>query len=127
MGPNALIALILGFLILALPRRHAFGAVLAASACTTFGDAVEVAGLSFYSVRIVILFALIRVIARGELKGLRFHAFDALFLAWLMVTSLLYVAVDGRYVNLTERLGYLFDAGGLYIAARVLIRSADDL
>ena len=44
-----------------------------------------------------------------------------------MVTSLLYVAVDGSYVNLSERLGYMFDAGGLYIAVRVLIRSADDL
>ena len=110
-----------------LPRRHAFGALLAASTCTTGGDAIEVGTLNFYSIRIVIMFALIRVIVRGELKGARFQAFDALFLAWLMLTSLLYVAVDGRYVNFSERLGYLFDAGGLYIAARILIRNVDDL
>src|SRR6185436_12693461 len=116
MGPNALLALVLGALVLVLSRRCAFAAVLAASTCTTFGDAVEVAGLSFYSIRIVIMFALIRVIVRGEVKGVRFQAFDALFLAWLMLASMLYVVVDGRYVNFTERLGYLFDAGGLYVA-----------
>jgi hypothetical protein len=127
MGPNALIALTLGVLVLALPRRHAFGVLLAASTCTTFGDSVEIATLNFYSVRVVIVFTLIRIMVRGELKGVRFHAFDALFLAWLMLTSLLYVAVDGRYVNFIERLGYLFDVGGLYIPVRVLIRSVDDL
>ena len=127
MGPNALIGLTLGALLLVLPRRHAFGAVLAASTCTTGGDAVEIGTLSFYSIRIVIMFALIRITVRGEIGGVRFKAFDSLFLAWLMLTSLLYVAADGRFVNLSERVGYLFDAGGLYIAVRVLIRSVDDL
>jgi hypothetical protein len=127
MGPNALLALVLGALVLALPRRRAVGALLAASTCTTVGDAVEVGTLNFYSIRIVIIFALIRVIVRGELKGVRFQGFDALFLAWLMLASLLYVAVDGSYVNFSERLGYLFDAGGLYIAVRILIRNVDDL
>ena len=49
---------------------------------------------------VVLMFALIRVIVRGELKGVRFQAFDALFLAWLMLTSLLYVAVDGSYCRI---------------------------
>ena len=128
MGPNALLALVLGVLACSRCRDGApFGALLAASTCTTCGDALDVGTLSFYSIRIVIMFALIRVIVRGELKGVRFQAFDALFLAWLMLTSLLYVAVDGSYVNFTERLGYLFDAGGLYIAVRILIRNVDDL
>ena len=41
-----------------------------------------------------------------------------------MLASLLYVAVDGSYVNFSERLGYLLDAGGLYIVVRILIRNA---
>src|SRR4051812_42867388 len=127
MGPNALLAIVLGVLVLALPRRRAFGATLAASTCTTLGDAIELGTLHFYSIRRVIMFALVRISVRSELGSVRFQAFDGLFLAWLMVTSLLYVAIDGSYVNLTERLGYMFDAGGLYIAARALIRSADDL
>lgn len=127
MGPNTLLAFLLGFLALLLPRRYAVGALLAASTCTTFGDSVEIGTLNFYSIRVVIMFALIRIIVRGELKGVRFRAFDALFLIWLMVTSLLYVAIDGSYVKFSERLGYLFDAGGLYIAVRILIRNVDDL
>lgn len=127
MGPNAVLALVLGALALALPRRRAVGALLAVSVCTTFGDALQVGTLNFYSIRIVIMFVLIRVIVRGELKGVRFQGFDALFLVWLMLASLLYVTLDGSYVNFTERLGYLFDAGGLYIAVRTLIRNADDL
>jgi hypothetical protein len=56
MGPNVLLGIIFGMLALALPRRRAFGAVLAAGTCTTYGDALDLGGLSFYSIRIVIMF-----------------------------------------------------------------------
>ena len=56
-------------LVLALPRRRAFGAVLAASTCTTYGDAIELGTLHFYSIRIVIMFALVRIIVRSELRA----------------------------------------------------------
>ena len=127
MGPNVILAIIFGMLVLALPRCRAFGAVLGVSAFTTFGDPIVLGGLSFYSIRITIMFAMARIIARGELQAVRFRAFDALVLAWLAVTTLLYVALDGSYVNVTERLGYLFDVGGLYIIVRALIRNVDDL
>ena len=127
MGPNALLGIIFGVLALTLPRHRAFGAVLAAGTCTTYGDALDLGGLSFYSIRIVIVFTLIRVIARSELNGVRFHAFDALLAAWLIAACLLYVALDGSYVNFTERLGYLGDVGGLYVIVRALVRNADDL
>lgn len=127
MGPNALLGIVFGVLALVLPRRCAFGAVLAAGTCTTYGDALDLGGLSFYSIRIVIVFTLVRVIARSELTGVRFQAFDALFAAWLIVTCLLYVTLDGSYVNFTERLGYLGDVGGLYVIVRALVRNADDL
>ena len=127
MGPNTLLGIILGVLALALPRHRAFGAVLAAGTCTTYGDALDLGGLSFYSIRIVIVLTTVRVIARGELNGVRFHAFDALFAAWLIVTCLLYVTLDGSYVNFSERLGYMGDVGGLYIIVRALVRNADDL
>ena len=127
MGPNTLLGICLGVLALALPRRCAFGAVLAAGTYTTYGDALDLGGLSFYSIRIVIVFTLVRVIARSDLNGIRFQAFDALFAAWLIVTNLLYVTFDGSYVALSEQLGYLGDAGGLYVIVRALVRNADDL
>lgn len=127
MGPNTLLGIVFGVLVLALPRRFAFGAILATATYTTYGDALDLGGLSFYSIRIVIVLALVRVIARGDLNGVRFKAFDALFAAWLIASCLLYVTLDGRYVNSSERLGYLGDVGGLYVIVRALVRNADDL
>lgn len=127
MGPNALLGIIFGVLALVLPRRRAFGAILAAGTYTTYGDPLDLGGLSFYSIRVVIVLTLVRVIVRSELNRTRFKAFDALFLAWLIATSLLYVTFDGSYINFSERLGYLGDVGGLYIVVRALVRNADDL
>lgn len=127
MGPNSVIGICLGVLALVLPRRLAFGAVLASVIYTTYGDALELGGLSFFSIRIVIIFTLVRVIVRSELKGVRLQPFDGLIAAWLLATNILYVALDGRFVNFSERLGYLGDVGGLYVIVRAFVRNVDDL
>lgn len=127
MGPNAVLAIVLGMLGFVLPRSRAFGVVLAACLYTTHGDGVELGELHFYSIRILILFVLIRVVVRGELNAIRLRAFDILFFAWLIATNILYVAFDGSYVNFSERLGDMYDVGGLYIIVRALIRNIDDL
>lgn len=127
MGPNSVLGISLGVLALVLPRRLAFGAVLASVIYTTYGDALDLGGLSFFSIRIVIIFTLVRVIARSELKGVRLHPFDALIAAWLLATNVMYVVLDGSFVNFSERLGYLGDVGGLYVIVRAFVRNVDDL
>src|SRR5262249_35356859 len=52
---------------------------------------------------------------------------DKVLIVWLLVSSFLYVLVDGTYVPLTERLGYAYTAAGMYVLVRSFVRTFDDI
>jgi hypothetical protein len=117
----------LGFLILVLPRRYALAPILMAGCYMTLGQALVIGGLHLYLIRILILFGITRVIVRNELFAIKPNEIDKVWLAWLLVTSFLYVLVDGTHVPWSERLGYVYDTVGIYALVRASIRDFDDI
>jgi hypothetical protein len=93
----------------------------------TLGQALVLGGLNFYLIRVLILFGMTRVIVRRELFSIKPNGIDKVWIAWLLVSSLLYVLVDGTHVPTSERLGYVYDAVGIYSLLRALIRDFDDV
>ena len=84
-------------------------------------------GLHFYFFRVLILFGLARIIVRREVFNIRPNAIDWVLLAWLLVSSFLYLLFDGTNVTLVNRLGYAFDVVGIYALVRSCVRTMDDI
>jgi hypothetical protein len=92
----------------------------------TLGQALIVGGLHFYLLRIIILFGLIRIIIRREIFSIKLTSIDKILIAWLGISSFLYVLFSGNYVYLTERLGGVYNTLGIYFIVRALVRDFDD-
>src|SRR5262245_33151128 len=65
------IGLFLGCLILLLPRRYALTPMLVAGCYMTLGQALVVGPMHLYLIRILILFAVVRVVVRKELFSIK--------------------------------------------------------
>jgi hypothetical protein len=126
-GGSLLLVLCLGFLLLALPRRYAFVPMLIAGCYLTLGQVLIIGGLHFYLIRILIFFGMVRVFVRGEIFSIKMTSIDKVLVAWLMVSSFLYVLFSGADVVLTERMGGVYNTLGIYFFARALIWNLDDI
>ena len=74
--------LVMGVLMVVLPRRYAPIPMIMAGCYITLGQMVYVAGLHFSVMRIMILVGWVRVITRREFKELKFNQIDKALLAW---------------------------------------------
>ncbi len=124
---SLLLTLCLGILLVGLPRRYAFIPLLVSGCYMTLGQSLIIGGLHFYLVRIIILFGLIRIFIRKEMFRIEPTAIDKVLLAWVTVSSFLFVIFGGTNVEITERLGGFYNALGIYFIARALIRDMDDV
>jgi hypothetical protein len=93
----------------------------------TLGQTLIVGGLHFYLIRILILFGLIRIVVKGELFSIQLTSIDKVLIAWLMASSFLYVFFGGANVEITARLGMVYNTLGIYFLIRSLIRDFDDV
>jgi hypothetical protein len=125
-GSFALV-LFLGILLIGLPRRYAMAPLLVAGCYMTLGQVLIVGGLHFYLIRILILFGFVRLLARKELFSIQINTIDRILIAWAMVNTFLYVLFDGTDVHLSERLGFAYNAFGIYFLIRGLVRDLDDV
>ena len=128
LSPVALsLTLVLGVLLLALPRRLALLPILCGVIFIPADQRIIIATLDFSMIRILVLFAAARVIVRGELRPLKLNAIDfcvfALPFIYIVTATLLYGTV-GAFVN---RLGIAFDLIGVYTFTRLLLRGWEDL
>ena len=117
----------LGFLLLVLPRRYALAPMLIGGCYLTLGQALVIAGLHFYLIRILIFFALIRIVIRREIFYVKLNGIDKVFIGWILAVTFLYLIFSGNYATLNERLGNLYNSIGIYFFARSLIWSFDDV
>lgn len=124
---NIIFVLCLGGLLLVLPRRYALAPLLISGCYMTLGQALIIGGLHFYLLRIIIIFGLIRIFFRGEIFRINLTSTDKVFIAWLMASSFLYVLFNGDNVELSERLGGVYNALGIYFLVRALVRDMNDI
>lgn len=126
-GGSLVLILCLGFLLLVLPRRYALVPMLIGGCYMTLGQALIIGGLHFYLIRILIFFGLIRLFLKKEVFTIKFNVIDKFLIAWLIVSSFLFVLFSGTSVNLTERLGGIYNTLGIYLLIRASIRDFDDI
>ncbi len=85
---------------------------------------IVVGGLDFSMIRIIMLVAWARVLARQEYRGFSPGRFDLLFVLWTASLATIFVLRTGNVVN---RLGASFDALTLFFIFRVLLRRREEV
>jgi hypothetical protein len=85
-----------------------------------------IATLDFNMVRILIVFGWLRLALRGELRPLKLNAVDLAFVSWIVLAGTGYVLRQGDFGSFVYRLGFAFDALGIYFLFRMLLRHPAD-
>ncbi len=124
---GVLALLVLGTATLLVPRRYALVPALLMACLVAPAQRIVVATLDFNFVRMMIVFGLLRVLIRGEHAGFRWKPLDMAVVAWsvcsLIAGTLLFASGAG-FIN---RLGFFYDAIGLYFLCRFVIRDWRDV
>jgi len=88
---------------------------------------IVVAGLDFDFIRILVLFGAIRVLIRSEYVSFQWRPLDKAVLLWGLSATLFYTLRLASLSAFVNRLGFCFDAIGMYLLFRCLIRSWQDV
>jgi hypothetical protein len=118
---------VMGFLLLVLPRRLAVLPLFAAACYMTMGQVVDVAGLNFSIIRILVLVGWVRLLIRGEFRSIRWNAIDMAMVWWVIASVTIYTVLWRTGGAFIYKSGQAYDAIGLYILFRALIRDVDDV
>jgi hypothetical protein len=108
-----------------LPRRLAFLPLLAAVCYMPLGQQMIIGGLHFPILRLLILVGVVRVISRGEARGLAWNRMDKVFFWWAVLSVILGTLskpTSGVFVN---RLGAIYYAVGIYFLVSCWVGDAE--
>jgi len=123
---------VLGFILLALfsgvilcgSRRLAVLAVFASVCYVTQGQAVTVAGFNFFAHRIILLAGFIRIVARGELRAVRFNRIDWIMLICAIISTIVPIIRLGVW---KEQVGGAYNVLLAYFLFRCLVRDLEEV
>jgi hypothetical protein len=118
--------ILMGILILSLPRRGAVIPLLLTFCFITLGQRVDVGGLNFTLMRIAIFFGLMRVVARGEVKELKRNSIDSCLLWFVFASMITYMLLTQTWDGFVSSFGPAYNALGSYFLFRILVRDIDD-
>jgi hypothetical protein len=121
------LTLSMGVLLLILPRRFALLPIAVITCYMTFGQRVVVAGLHFTMLRVLVLFGCARIALRTEFRALKWTRIDTLVVLWVLANVMVYVLLRQTLEALIYRLGFAYDALGLYFLFRVLVQNIEDV
>lgn len=119
--------LALGLMMLLAPRRNAVLPLVILVSFVPAAQRVVLAGFDFDFLRLMVLFGWARILIRSEWRGFKFRPIDAWQASVVLVGTFVFVSLHESEAAFIYRLGYSFDAIGLYLMLRVLVRTWDDV
>jgi hypothetical protein len=107
-------------------RRYAVWPLIVVTCFVVPSQRIVVGTLDFTLLRVLVLVGLVRVVARGEFKGLFWNKLDSAMLAYTVLRTFmsLFNDVPGDFA---ARLGGDVDIFGMYLLCRFLIRDWNDV
>lgn len=113
--------------ILIVPRKWASVPLLLVTCYMVLSQGIQIGGLNFFAIRLVILAGLARVVLRGERISHGLNGMDWLMLLWA-ASALFSCAFHADPVAaLIYNSGLVFNACGVYFLLRVFCRSFDEV
>ncbi len=125
LGLSAVI--VLGLCVLFLPRRWSVLPFLAMACFVSSAQRIVIIGLDFDFLRIMVLFGAVRLILRKEHLDFAWVSLDTVVALWAVSSMLFYVIQVRTFSAFVNRLGFGFDAFGMYFVFRCLIRDWEDV
>jgi hypothetical protein len=120
--------LMMGLLMLFLPRRFAVLPIIMTASFITLGQVINIASLNFTMFRIIIFFGLVRVLVRKEVFSIRLHTIDKIVIAYVITSATAYILLrNGSGEAFTSQLGFIYNSLFLYIIFRSLIHDPEDI
>jgi hypothetical protein len=114
-------------LTLLVPRQYAILAILIPSIFVTEAQRILICGVGFDTMRILILFGVVRVVVRGEVSELSLCAIDKIFILWIVMRIVCHTLLWGTGSALVYQLGAAYTAMGLFFLFRCFLRSYSDI
>lgn len=93
----------------------------------TTAQRIVIAGIDFTMFRIIIMICWIRIIKRNEYRLISFNRLDKILIIWSLLGIVTYTLLWQTSSAFINRLGFAFDAIGLYFIFRIFIRSFGDI
>jgi hypothetical protein len=121
--PVGLLAIVvLGICVLLLPRRWSTLPFMVMACFVPSAQRIVIIGMDFDFLRIMVLFGVFRLFIKNEYAGFTWKSIDKIFILWVLSSMLFYVVQMGTSAAFINRLGFAFDAFGMYFLFRCLIR-----
>jgi hypothetical protein len=117
----------MGVLLLLFPRRYALLPVIVVTCYMTVGQRIFVAGLDLTMLRVLLFFGLMRIVLKGEFHPFHWRRIDTMVTLWVLTSIVVYTALWQTADALINRLGYAYDAIGLYFLSRCLVLDRADI
>lgn len=128
-----LLTLSMGILVLVLDRKYLIVPVMVVVTYVPFAQRIILGGLDFDMLRVIIIFWFMRMLIRKEEKNfLNLNEIDKAHFAYILIGSIIYILYyevvakirgTGSVVN---RVGFMFDAFGMYWMIRFAIQEFED-
>lgn len=122
-----LFLVVMGLLLVSLPRRSALLPVIMTVCYMTMGQRVVFGGLHFSIMRLLVVFGWIRLIIRGELHRFPLKSVDKLVLAWQTSSIIMYTLQLGTGEAFIYISGGAYDVVGMYFLIRFLMKKHEEL
>jgi len=119
--------LILGMAMLFLPRRWAVLPMLCIACFVPMVQKIVILELDFNFLRIMVVFGVMRLLLKNEYLGYTWIPLDTVMILWVVSAILINTLQQGTFSAFVNRLGFGFDAFGMYFLFRCLIRDWSDV
>ena len=114
----ALAIVLLGLLIMVLPRRSAILPFLFLVTFIPSSQRIAIATLDFSLLRILVICGLLRIFARGEHRDTRWGKIDKFVLGWAIAQALAFVALRHNAGAVIQICGKMLEHLGMYFCVR---------
>lgn len=126
--PIAIGALLIGgFLILLLPKRNSLKLFLIISILIPFQQRIDLAGINMIIMRILIFITFIRFFFRNELHRFKPNGIDKVVILWIFISAIINIILWQTGEVVINRIGFIYNALGLYILFKVFIQDIKDI
>jgi hypothetical protein len=119
-------ALLMGVLLVALPRRYSIAPILMLVCYMTMGTNLVVGGFNFTMLRVLLVFGCVRLLVRKEFRGLKLNRIDWACIAFVISSIITYTLLWQSYEAFKNKLGLAYSMLGYYFLFRCLIRDLPD-
>ncbi len=118
---------LMGILLVVLPRRHAMIPIIAMVCYMTMGMRIMFGGMNFTMMRILLIFAWVRLLVRGEFRPINLNILDKMIIAYQISSIITYFLLWQTSDALKWTLGGAYNALGIYFFFRFLLRDKEDV